>query len=161
MMMSNMVDQPDLELMLRGRPLELPSVRVQIVPPASSGVPRHATNLLAALRRHRAALGIFAGVGALLGLGIALLHRPWYEARAAIAPPPSENAEVEVKQLTDPDLVAASLAKAQLESLPEYSGGSSVVDSLRSVLRIDRKAEAGELLRAVLGNLAVTASQGR
>ncbi|HYL74864.1 MAG TPA: Wzz/FepE/Etk N-terminal domain-containing protein [Bryobacteraceae bacterium] len=160
--MSNMVDQPDLELMLRGRPLELPSVRVQIVPPASSGVPRHATNFLAALRRHRGALGIFAAVGALLGLSIALLHRPWYEARAAIAPPPSENAEVEVKQLTDPDLVAASLAKAQLESLPEYSRGSSAIDGLRSILRIEKKPEAGELLRTVLRNLSVTASpQGR
>src|ERR1700674_5202792 len=117
-MTSNMVEQPDLELMLRGRPLEFPSVRVQIIPPASSRVPRQATKLLAALRRHRAALPVLAGVGVLLGLAIALLQRPWYEARAALAPAPSGNAEVVAQQLTDPEIVAAASAQEQLENLP-------------------------------------------
>jgi capsular exopolysaccharide synthesis family protein len=140
-MSSNMVEQPDLELMLRGRPMEFPSVRVQIIPPASSRVPRQATRLLASLRRHRAALAVLAAAGALLGLAIALLQRPRYEARAAMAPPPSGNAEVVAQQLTDPDVVAAASAKAQLETLPEY---------------------ATQKLAGVLRNLQVTASpQGR
>jgi capsular exopolysaccharide synthesis family protein len=145
-MMSQTVERPDLELMMRGRPMELPSVRVQIIPPPPSGDPRKTRSLVGVFQRHRVAIGAFLAAGILAGLMAALLQQPWYEARAAIEPPPSENAEVEAKQMTDPVLVRAALANAQLANLSEYS----------------RLKSAGALLRDVLGNLRVTASpQGR
>jgi len=160
-LLPDQLEQPDLELMLRGRPLELPSVRVQIVPPASGDGPRRGS-FFAVLRRHHEALALFLIAGALVGLGIALLHRSWYEARAAIAPPPADSAEVEAQQIGDPDLVAAAVAKAGLANLPEYSEPKTAVDKVRSFLRIDRAAEPGALLQSVLAKLHVAASpQGR
>src|SRR5579864_5577095 len=67
-LLPDQLEQPDLELMLRGRPLELPNVRVQIVPPASGDGPRRGS-LFAVLRRHHEALALFLIAGALVGLG--------------------------------------------------------------------------------------------
>jgi len=145
-MMSQTTERPDLELMMRGRPMELPSVRVQIIPPPNSGMPRKKRSFASLVKRHRVAIGAFLAAGALTAIAAAMLQRPWYEAHAAIEPPPTENAEVETKQITDPGLVRPALASAQLANLPEYS----------------RFKNASSVLREVLANLHVTASpQGR
>ena len=139
--MPNSFEQPDLELMLRGRPTELPSLRVQIVPP------HRGRGCWGTIRRHWIALTILPALGAIAGLAIPMLQRPWYEARAAIEPAPAASAEVEAKRLADPELVQSSAAKAELQSLPEYAGYSS---------------PAGTFAQRISSNLrANTSPQGR
>ena len=160
-LMSDQLEQPDLEMMLRGRPLELPGKGGQIVLPGSGDQGRLAS-FFSALRRHHEAVALFAIAGALVGLGFARLHRTWFEARASMAPPAADSAEVQVKQISDPDLVAAAATKAGLAGLPEYSQPNSAIEKVRSLLQIDQAADSGGLLAAVLAKLQVTASpQGR
>ncbi|MGI8744320.1 MAG: GumC family protein [Bryobacteraceae bacterium] len=177
---------PDRDLMLRGKPFELPALQVQLVaPPAverpyvpdSGGLLGYGQMLA---RRKWLILGISLGC-ALLGGLLAALQTPMYQARTALEvqgpndnflntkdldPSVTEGAssidsyvETQAKLLQDEALLDQTLVKLHLDRKPELVNGPGSLARLRGILGLRSPAPSREAtLRSAGANLTVHAS---
>lgn len=157
--MENSFEKPDLELMLRGRPTDLPALQVRIV--GGPSTPSASQRFVSSIRRNQRAIILFFIVGALLGLLAAWIQQPYYEAHGTIEVGPSDSAEAVAARMLDPALIEDVAGKTRLNSLPEYSGRGEAAEMIRTVLFIHsngRHLSGADLVRHVSSNLEISPS---
>ncbi len=178
---------PDRELMLRGKPMELPTLQVQLMapavverrpPPAPGGGLAEYGQML---RRGKWLILTMTAVFALLGGLIGLFQTPMYQARTALeVQGPNENflnqkdmdpaasggpssletyVETQARILQDDALLDKTLIKLNLDQRPELLNGAGPVTKLRRSLGLATAKPSREAtLRSAVQNLAVHAS---
>lgn len=125
-------DQPDLELMLRGRPVDLPPIRVQIVTPAVVRArPELPNRFLRMLLRRRWEIALLALAGALSGLALSWFHPPLSVAHAVLEVVPPADGETIIRRAAERSLIEQPALKLQIETLPEYTRTNLFVSSTR------------------------------
>lgn len=178
---------PDRELMLRGKPVELPTLQVQLVspamlerrqPPSTGGGLREYGHMLA--RRKWLILGITAAF-ALIGGLIGLFQTPMYQARTALeVQGPNENflnqkdmdpaasggpssletyVETQARILQDDALLDKTLTKLKLHQKPELVNAPGPLARVRRSLGLRSPQPSHEaVLSGAVQNLTVRAS---
>lgn len=176
---------PDRDLMLRGKPFELPTLQVQLIAPAAVERPGAAGGGLRdyaqMLWRRRWLVGGITLACALLGAGLASVETPMYQARTALEvqgpndnflnlkdldPSVTEGAqaidsyvETQAKLLQDEALLDKTLTKLNLDRRPDLISGPGRLAAVRALLRIPGGTASREAnLRRASANLTVRAS---
>jgi protein-tyrosine kinase len=155
-------EHPDLELILRGRPVDPTPMRVQIVatapPRRESDIPRF---VLQALTRHwRLLLALVIG-GLLAGTAVYFALTPLYVAHTSIEVVPPTNAESLIERIQARRLMESPAIKLNIQSLPEYTRSNSVLNLLRRAAGLSVTPEVppqDEFLRALENHTRITKS---
>ena len=132
--MPNTSDPPDLELILRGRPVDPAPIRVHIVashpPRRESDLPRF---VMQALMRRWRLIATLATLGFLAGSAFNWALTPIYSARTSVEVIPPANAESLIKRIAARRLMESPAVKLNIQSLPEYTRSNAAVSFLRRV----------------------------
>src|SRR5258706_16294739 len=137
-------DRPDIELMLRGKPAEIPAFRVQMVspeveqmappPPDSAGILEYGRIIA---RRKWLLLGI-AVLCAGAGYGISLLENPMYQTRTSLEiQGPNENF-LNLKDLDPASSSGPSAAETYVDTQAHILQDEGFIDKVLTMLGTNR-----------------------